>query len=328
MARVSIVMPAFNAAGCIEEALQSIFSQKYFDVEIIVVDDGSTDSTRDILRKYVDTGRLRYLYQQNAGPGAARNKGLSEAKGDFICFLDADDELIEESLASRVDFLDKNPNVGLVFTDFYKVNTPGVFRSHADLNKFLTKFDKAILSNRGKNYIFGDKFFECALEFEPFILTSTVMLKAEVARAVGNFNTKLKVAEDSDYWLRICRKYNVGFINKPLTKYNNFRSGLTSNKIKAFEDPIVFYSQLLNELETNEKYKALLRKKIARIEFDYGYYLSGEGKFSESKKHYRRSFFLFPLDSKSIKWAIASLLPSSIISALFALKNKAKSEPS
>lgn len=309
MARVSIVIPAFNAAECIEEALESVFVQEYLDYEIIVVDDGSTDSTRAVLQKYVDAGKIRYFYQQNAGPGAARNRGMDEAQGEYICFLDADDEMVERSLFSRVHFLDSHPDVAMVFTDFYKLNTPEDVRVHFRENQFLQKFQRAISSADDEGYVFGEKYFECTLDHNPFVLTSTVMVRRVIVEKIGHFNTELQVAEDVDYWLRICRSYNIGFIDEPLTKYNNFRSVLTKNEKKFFEDSIVFYSQLLHDLENDDLCRNLLKKKLSVIEFNFAYYLFHIEEFSASKKHFRNSFLWKRTNFAAIKWNIFSLAP-------------------
>ena len=93
---VSVIIPTYNSAGYIEEALESVFEQTLQDFEIIVVDDGSTDGTGEVLRKYGD--RIRYIYQENNGPASARNGGIRVARGEYIAFLDADDLWVSTKL--------------------------------------------------------------------------------------------------------------------------------------------------------------------------------------------------------------------------------------
>ena len=130
---------------------------------MLVVDDGSQDDTRAVVEEYSQKGPVRYIHQLNAGPGAARNRGLQEACGDSIRFLDADDELLQGSLEKRAAFLDQNLVLGLVFTDYLKFNTPDQGRLHFQENRFLEKFKRAIISNTGQRYLLGEKYFSCAL---------------------------------------------------------------------------------------------------------------------------------------------------------------------
>lgn len=317
---VSVIIPAYNASEFICDAIESVILQAYKKCEIIIVDDGSTDVTQNVLKRYIDTKVIQYVYQPNSGPGAARNKGLANASGKYICFLDADDEMVEGSLLKRVQFLDKYQDAGMVFTDFYKINSPDDCRLHFKENNFLSKFNQAIILNSHDEYLFGEKFFQCALEYNPFILTSTVMIRTEVVQRIGTFRTNLMAAEDVDYWLRVCRLYSVGFLNEPLTKYNNYRSVLTKNTESYFEDSIVFYTNLLEDVKRNKNYKKLLKKKISILEFNYGYHLFHQKQFSSAKSHFRKSFIYNKMHMKAIKWNLLSLFPNVII----AIKNNVK----
>ena len=112
---VSVIIPTDIADRVIEKAIQSVVDQRYRSYEIIVVDDGSTDKTKDILRGF--NGQIRCLYQENRGPSAARNAGIKIAQGKYICFLDADDLLTPDKLAAQVDFLELHPDIAFVFSD-------------------------------------------------------------------------------------------------------------------------------------------------------------------------------------------------------------------
>src|SRR4051812_17019821 len=104
---VSIIIPAYNSERYLRASLQSVLEQTYRDYEVIVVDDGSTDGTKAAVLGV--EGSIRYIYQSNQGPSAARNTGIAAARGDFICFLDADDSWTPDKLAIQVEFMERNP---------------------------------------------------------------------------------------------------------------------------------------------------------------------------------------------------------------------------
>ena len=110
---VSIIMPVYNAEKWIASAIQSVLSQTHTHWELLIIDDGSTDRSKNVIEKFQD-GRIQYFFQENKGVSSARNLGLKHMKGKFICFLDADDELTPESIAARMDVFDANPKVKMV----------------------------------------------------------------------------------------------------------------------------------------------------------------------------------------------------------------------
>ena len=115
---ISVVIPAYNAGRFIRRTIDSVLAQTYTDYEIIVVDDGSTDNTAEIVKSY--GSKVRYIYQQNAGDGAARNTGIYAAKGEWIAFLDHDDEWLPEKLRLQMELLKRNPQLRWCAANFYK----------------------------------------------------------------------------------------------------------------------------------------------------------------------------------------------------------------
>jgi glycosyltransferase involved in cell wall biosynthesis len=113
---VSIILPTYNRAQLICEAIDSILNQTYQDFQIIVVDDGSTDNTAEVLKSYIP--KIRYIQQENKGPGDARNRGIEDAKGKYIAFLDSDDIWMDFKLEIQVDILERLTDVGFLFSDF------------------------------------------------------------------------------------------------------------------------------------------------------------------------------------------------------------------
>lgn len=199
-------MPAHNAVAFVGEALRSALEQTFDDLEIVVVDDGSTDATADLAASFGDV--VRVVRQPNRGPGAARNHGIREARGRFIAFLDADDLWDADMVRSQVEALRADPALGLVFT-----------------NCWYTDGRRLVPVVRTAQRIAHSGLVFARLLHENFIVTSTVMARRECLEAAGGFDEDLPVSEDYDLWLRLCRTYPVRFIDRPLVRYRIHAQG-------------------------------------------------------------------------------------------------------
>ncbi|SHH00330.1 glycosyltransferase [Tepidibacter thalassicus] len=220
MAKVSVIIPTYNYGEFICDAIDSVLNQTFKDFEIIVVDDGSTDNTKDIIKKYRD--KISYYYKTNDGPASARNLGIKKSNGKYICFLDADDIFLPNKLELQVNLLknNSNKNISLVYSDFLIVNK--------NLNKVLKyyKCKKFLSHNQAFNYLMLDN----------YINTSTVMTLKDCLFEVNLFNEKYKYLEDYDLWIKLGINYEYIYINKPLVKtrahYKNY-SKKVNNSIKT-----------------------------------------------------------------------------------------------
>ncbi len=203
MSRVSVIMPTYNRAGYITKTLESIFAQTFKDYEVIVVDDGSTDKTEEVLRPHLD--RITFIRKENGGPGSARNAGIKVAKGEYIAFLDSDDLWLPEKLNGQVKYLDDYPDVGLLFTDFE------IFCE--DENGQERKLREIHINVEGPCF---DKLFQ-----KNFIPTLTVIIRKSCMDAVGLFEESrdLVVGEDYELWLRMAMRYRLGYIPKITARY-------------------------------------------------------------------------------------------------------------
>jgi hypothetical protein len=184
MPDVSVIIPAYNRADLLGEAIESTLTQTRSSVEAIIVDDGSTDDTRSVVAAYHDP-RVRYVYQMNAGLAAARNSGIRQATGRYVAFLDADDLFLPGKLACQVPALDAQPAVGLVAGGYIFADITGhpmaeahPWRSHPSLN------------------------LQTLLVGCPIIVNS-VLIRREWLTQVGGFDTNLRRVEDWDLWLRL-----------------------------------------------------------------------------------------------------------------------------
>lgn len=318
---ISIIIPAYNAAEFILEAVSSIMRQDCTDYEIIIVDDGSTDSTRDVLNKLIDSKEIKYIHQVNSGPGAARNRGLEVATKDYVCFLDADDALLPYSISKRVDFMDRHPEVSMVFTDLYRCRTKDdTSEIHLRADNFLEKFAEAVISSTPPEYVFDARYVSLAFKHNPSIKTPTVMVRRETFDKVGLFDCSLRAAEDVDMWLRIARRMPIGFIDEPLTYWNNFRSSLTSDAERFFNDTLVFYKKEYQAEAINPLERQYLKQKIARLLFNFGYHLLEQHRRSEARSLFVESLGHRLMYASAWKCLGLTLLPQSTLSMLKQLK--------
>jgi glycosyltransferase involved in cell wall biosynthesis len=218
--RVSVIIPTYNNAGYLLEAIESVFTQTYNDYEIIVIDDGSTDNTREVLGPYQD--QIRYVYQDNQGVAAARNRGIYLARGELIAFLDADDLYLPHKLAEQVAVFDAQPSLGMVVSGWQITNENGEIISDVKMWHSLPQLDLATW-----------------LLWKP-VLPSATMIRRQWLERVNGFSSDTIPAEDTECFLHLvamgcpadwCR--NIGTIYRQI---NN--QSLTQNTIrqaKSFE---------------------------------------------------------------------------------------------
>jgi glycosyltransferase involved in cell wall biosynthesis len=211
MPRVSVIIPTHNRAGLIGRAVRSALTQTFSDLEVLVIDDASKDGTGETVLGISDP-RVRYLrHETNRGVSVARNTALSAASGQFIAFLDDDDEWLPDKLRLQLDCIERaRKSVGLVTTGFLVANS-------ADSTTF-----EVIPSQRGW-------LFESLLRQGSFNHTSTIMARAECFERVGLFDDTFRYGEDFDMWLRIAREYEVDLVSTSLVRVCPQPNGLTQD---------------------------------------------------------------------------------------------------
>jgi glycosyltransferase involved in cell wall biosynthesis len=193
--QVSVVIPTYNRAGCLREAVDSVLAQEFRGFELIVVDDGSTDETPRLLQGYGDA--IRGLRQKNRGVSAARNAGVAAARGDLIAFLDSDDIWLRGKLACQVEFFRQHPEAFICQTE-----------------ELWVKNGRRV--NPGRRHRKRDgMIFEPSLEL-CLVSPSAVMLRKALFDRVGLFDERLPACEDYDLWLRVSSRFPVSLIETPL----------------------------------------------------------------------------------------------------------------
>lgn len=213
---VSCIIPTHNRAYCLKRAVDSVLKQTNENFELIVVDDGSTDETPEVLKEYQDHPKLRVLTQNNRGVSAARNYGASHAKGEWLAFLDSDDEWLPEKLSLQRQIWEASPELSWVHGEEIWV------RRGKRVNP------KKIHQKSG-----GD-IFERSLKL-CLVSPSAVVLKKDLYEEYGGFDESFTVCEDYDLWLRLSKNHPVGFCEEPvLVKYGGHEDQLSA-RYKAMD---------------------------------------------------------------------------------------------
>lgn len=195
MKEVSVIIPTYNRANFLKEAIDSVLSQTFNNFELIVVDDGSTDNTRDIIAKY--SPKIKYIYQPNAGVSAARNRGISATKCRYISFLDSDDLWKPSKLECQVDFMENNADSLISYTEEIWIRKGKRVNPRKRHQKY-------------SGWIFDKVLPLCTVS------PSSSMIECSVFSDVGCFDESLPACEDYDFWIRASLKYKISLIKKPL----------------------------------------------------------------------------------------------------------------
>jgi glycosyltransferase involved in cell wall biosynthesis len=217
---VSVIIPIYNRSNTIEQAVDSVLSQQYTNYEIILIDDGSTDNTKEILSKYISNyNNIVYVYQNNSGPSAARNTGIMKAKGELIAFLDSDDVWRCDKLERQIPCFRNNPRIGLVASGHEVLDE--------DRNvKYVTLLNEKEIRQLNRKDLYKN-----------FFSTPSVIVRADCFNNMGLFDNTVRYAEDWDMWLRILTCYDCEIIQEPLVSIRVHRTSITNEYSDAkFED--------------------------------------------------------------------------------------------
>lgn len=241
----SVILPLFNKAPYVEKTIQSVLSQTYGNFELIIVDDGSSDSSFEVARNAVGADvRCQIVHQENSGVSVTRNKGVALSSGEYICFIDGDDWWAPQFLERMAWLIGTYPDAGIYGTNYYYVKNGR---------------ERVCVKNAETGYINYCKVYSEGMAMP---LTSiSVSLKPQVFKEFGGFNSELKLGEDFDLWIRIALKYKVVFLNEPLAYYNQ-DSNPKWRGIRRLHDPkdhmLWKLSYLEDEERTNPDYKQLV----------------------------------------------------------------------
>lgn len=220
--RVSVIIPLYNKASLVRRALDSVAAQTFEDFEVVVVDDGSTDEGAQTVESFPDS-RVRLVRQRNAGPGAARNRGLTEARGDLVAFLDADDEWLPDYLAESVRLLDAyGPEVATI--------TSGYFEFPSGKSNQVMWRARGLTD--GVNRVTSDTSPALAVSMLAYMSPCTTVARAEPIRKWGGFYDRehCLYAEDAHLWLKLMLNERIAFQLRPLARIHFEASGPTQTR--------------------------------------------------------------------------------------------------
>ncbi|HEY2732352.1 MAG TPA: glycosyltransferase [Polyangiales bacterium] len=216
--RVSVIMPVYNRASVVEQALRSVLEQSFTDLELIVVDDGSTDETYERVLSVGDR-RVTCHRQANSGrPSIPRNVAIRIARGDYVAFIDSDDVWLPGKLERQVELMDARPDAGLIYA------LAAIFDDHRELGYIGPRTGSV-----------PERIFEALLLSGCFFQTTTVMLRREVIDRVGLFNedVRYRVAEDYDLWIRVAYRYPTLFLPQVVARYRQHAASFSNDKREA-----------------------------------------------------------------------------------------------
>lgn len=210
---MSVIIPTHNSAGTIVRALESVHRQHFQPIEIIVVDDGSSDPTRTIVEQYRDRGVQLIVLDGRHGASRARNEGIAVARGEYIAFLDSDDEWLTGKLAKQVAMLRANERLTLVGCGARRIGSDGV--------------DRGRVYEGHRPVIVGPHAWRALLAYA-FLCTPTVMAPRTAILEVGGFDQELVIGEDQDLWIRLARRGEIGYVHEDLVRVHESPDGLST----------------------------------------------------------------------------------------------------
>ena len=311
---VSVVIPAYNCEHVLGGTIDCALQQSYRNIEIIVVDDGSTDGTPGVAGRYTGGGKVRYLRQENGGPGAARNRGIDAALGQYFVFIDADDSLSRDSIEKRMALIEEVGNLELVYANYWIRWAEG----EATL-RFGDAYAEKFIGFR-RDYVHGavvegdpSAFFGMAFDF----WTGAVLVARSLMDLVGPFRTDISVGEDRDMWIRMSMAAErVGYVGSPVACYNRSEKGLTGG------DP-VRYAMVRRELNRSllERYGGggggravgkAIRQSMSWIYYDLGRHYRRIGMRGSAVGNFLRSVYYSPGNRLPYRQIGAMMLPASV----------------
>ena len=292
--KVSVVIPAHNAAPFIERTLDSVLAQGFDELEVIVVDDGSTDGTHDIVSAMGPP--VVSVRGPGRGVSLARNDGVRLSRGEYVAFLDHDDLWEPGKIRRQVEDLDAEPRAGLAFTQARLMEGGRLTRV------FPLVPDKAsLLANAYENLV-----------HENYIPMSSVMVRRACLPGLdgaGPFDPRLQLAEDWDLWLRIALRHKIVFIPEPLTRYV-IMPGRATVRIAdlRLEDLVVFQKQIRANPWLVSSDPERCKATLYRLHEEAGYWLLREGRHQEARRAFCAAWKLKPGSIKPLGFIVASFL--------------------
>ncbi|MEW6418474.1 MAG: glycosyltransferase [Nitrospirota bacterium] len=330
---VSVIMPTYNRASYLKDAVESVLCQTFGDLELIIIDDGSTDNTEEIIKTYLKDVRVRYIKQKNSGAAAARNRGIAESTGRIIGFIDSDDIWMKDKLLIQMSVLQAFEEVGVVCSDFSaKLQNRIIEQSH--IRKYFSVFDDYGLSydsvfehkdvlhlhGFGEVAVYRGRIYETMI-FGNCILTSTALCRREVFDTAGIFDTSFETLEDYDLFLRITKIFPAALVDRPLISYNYGNDQLSGERMfgKLCNNLIEIYRRNLDGMPDRTfflRHRRRIRQHWGRIHSMKAYSHFSKDEMPEAARFYGRSIASNPFNLSVYTYLVGSLLPKGIVHSI------------
>lgn len=312
MPLVSAVIPTFNSRDYITDAIKSVLGQTYKNCEIIVIDDGSTDETVEVLKPLFS--KIKYCSQGNGGQSTARNTGIRHATGEYIAFLDADDLWLQKKLEKQVAYMEKNKRVGMSFTD------SEIFKKDGIVYPSLFSHEKLLGSILPKQAGVVDACFRKLIS-KNFIRIGSVVIRRDCLEKSGLFDEALRNVPDLDFFLRIAMHYEIACIPEVLERRRLHDKNISADSLMTTR----------GYLAVLEKFKRLypdylasigidIDKIIAGSYFSAGYILFGRNKMKDSREHFLKSLRI-RYSKRPLIYYLVSFVGNSILNFARQLKS-------
>jgi glycosyltransferase involved in cell wall biosynthesis len=242
---VSVVIPAYNYARYLPRALDSVLRQTFQDIEILIIDDGSTDNTPDVVRDFLADPRVRYHRIRNNGPSRARNVGIGLARAELVAFLDADDAWMPTKLEKQLALFRRRPSPGVVYTRRRLVDAEGFELESVEPTPHRGQVLQALLGGN-------------------FLCLTSCMVSRRVFETVGTFDEALSQAEDYDLWLRAAQHFRFDFVDEPLVSYRFGHTSLSRHTQERLQSVVHILRRFLKQQGGQSTVlRSLVRKKLA-----------------------------------------------------------------
>ncbi len=333
---VSVIIPTYNRAHCLGRSVASALNQTHHNVEAIIVDDGSTDDTRDfVLQNYPADQRVRYIHQENEGVAAARNTALRVAGGDFIAFLDSDDVWKPWKLELQLACMQMLPHIGMIWSDMEALGPDGAVANRHYLRQMYAGNYRWFTNEQ----LFSERYCVPAIVGVPALVqaalyagdifsqmvmgnlvhTSTVLLRRERFERVGSFDEVLRQSgEDYDFHLRTCREGPVGFVDIETISY---QTGMSDQLVRhSYWLARNFLKTVTTTLERDRDRirlpPRLVNEVLAHANAWLAETLIPMGELSDARAHFRRSLRYKPWQPRALAQLALCQLPPELAEGL------------
>jgi len=312
-------MPTFNGMRYVGEAIASALAQSESNIEVIAVDDGSSDGTFDLLQAMAaKDARLKVLSQPHAGrPSIGKNLGLQHAAGEYICFLDQDDVYHPRKIEASIACLDSRQDLHVLFHDVTYIDRDGkeLPESHLESQRFSSRAEKFLCRIDADIYRCSKRFHHfMALNYSAMSTTSVMFRRSIPTAQPLRFPADLRVTDDAEFWFKLARGREVLFLDRRLSFYRFHESNMSLNAERMLIDQVKLHERNFADAtgEFSRPEVAAYRRKLARIHLDLGYFYFRQGRLAEARSVYRKAL-RWKLAGTGLQAYAKTFLPPSLI---------------